>query len=127
MHVMIGLCFELQSYSRVCRTFMLPMIHLREVHLQDLFKYIDILVYVEATIYSVDEANENLARICLNPRIAHQGGMPRQPVYHSSTGYVLMDALAVKLFLTAVLMPASISRQWYASAGASRHSRTQFV
>lgn len=42
--------------------------------LQEFFKYLDILVFVEATIYAVDEANERLARLGMNPKHAHTEG-----------------------------------------------------
>ncbi|CAL5221125.1 g3261 [Coccomyxa viridis] len=38
---------------------------------EDFFKHLDILVFVEATIYAVDEANESLAKLRLNPQHAH--------------------------------------------------------
>ena len=44
--------------------------------IQDYFRYLDILVFVEATIYAVDEANESLAKSSLNPQQAHIEGEP---------------------------------------------------
>ena len=43
--------------------------------MQDFFKYLDILVYVEAAIYAVDEANEGLAKMSVNPKDAHVEGV----------------------------------------------------
>jgi len=42
--------------------------------MQDFFIYLDILVYVEAAIYAVDEANESLAKMSINPKHAHMEG-----------------------------------------------------
>ena len=47
--------------------------------MQGFFRYLDILVFVEATIYAVDEANESLAKLSMNPKHAHMEGKPIHP------------------------------------------------
>ena len=45
--------------------------------LQDFFRYIDILVYVEGTIYHIDEANERLSKRGISLEHAHAEGLQR--------------------------------------------------
>jgi hypothetical protein len=45
---------------------------------QDFFKYLDVLVYVEATIYAMDEENERLAGAGVVSPVLELNGMPPQ-------------------------------------------------
>jgi hypothetical protein len=56
----------------------------RWLGLQDFFKFIDILVFVEATIYQIDEANELYAKQGLLLPHAHSRG--RNSVFSALEG-----------------------------------------
>lgn len=58
---------------------------------QDFFKFFDILVYVEATIYSMDEENERLAGAGMVLPDLELHGMP----HTSLTSRILLDAFGV--------------------------------
>ena len=62
--------------------------------MQAFFKYLDILVFVEGTIYAVDEANESLARLSMNPKHAHMEGEPvRLHTVYDPSVHVLITLL----------------------------------